>query len=88
MIIVKYIIISWLIVSLEPLQLIFERLAEKIGFFNTVFYGVLSCWKCLTFWSLLIVFIFNFDIVPNVLFYAAIGAFIVDFFKRIFKYGI
>ena len=76
-ILLKCLFVSWLIVKMDPLQMVFEWLAERSGIFNTLFYGVLSCWKCLTFWTALIVFLLGLDL-PNFIFFAAVGAFIAN----------
>jgi hypothetical protein len=76
-ILLKCLFISWLIVKLDPLQIAFEWIAERSGIFNTLFYGVLSCWKCLTFWTALIVFLFGLDF-PNFIFFAAFAAYIAN----------
>lgn len=74
----KYLLFSWLVVNMDPLQIINERIAERNGFYNVIFYNILSCWKCLTFWVLLIVFIIGVDFLPNSVFYSSFGAFIAS----------
>jgi hypothetical protein len=81
-ILLKCLFISWLIVKLDPLQIAFEWIAERSGIFNTLFYGVLSCWKCLTFWTALIVFLFSIHL-PMFLFIASLGAFIANGFESL-----
>lgn len=44
------ILVAWWIVSLEPLQLVAEHLAEKHALFNGFIYKLISCYWCATLW--------------------------------------
>lgn len=81
-IVFKAVFLAWFIVELDPLQRIFEYLAEKSGFFNSVVYAVASCWYCLAFWLSLVCLIFKINL-PSVLVGACVAAFVAFYMNKI-----
>lgn len=84
---VKIVLVAWFIVELTPLQMVFEWLAERSGVFNTVFYPVLSCWYCLSFWLGLVCFVTGSgaSIIPDYLAYPIAGAFAAFHLQKLTK---
>ena len=78
----KIIVIAWFVSELDPLQKVFEFLAEKSGFFNVVFYQLVSCWKCLSFWMGLVFFVYGWYL-PIWLVFASSVAFAVKIIEKL-----
>lgn len=49
----EYMVLAWCIAKMDPLQNFFEWWAEHSAIFNTLFFPLVSCQMCLTFWIVL-----------------------------------